>query len=240
MEKIYAISKDTVAEQVCEDIKNNIISGVWRVGDKLPSESTLAEAFGVNRLTVRIAIQKLNALGILKTKTGSGTYVVEFNFSDFMSEVSGFFMHSGLFEDVCEFRKLIEVECALLAITRSTDAEKAELKRLAEEFHHIWLKAQKETVNISELHQKFVDVDIAFHEQVSIMSHNALYVYCFSVAKETIYQYISTMTKKRFDCHEKDFFIRVKDDHMDIYRAIVDGDVDKLQQLFFDMIDFST
>lgn len=43
-----------------------------------PSESDLADLFGVNRLTVRLALQKLNTLGILDTRVGDGTYVCAF------------------------------------------------------------------------------------------------------------------------------------------------------------------
>lgn len=74
------IKKVSASEQVCEAIQEQISGGVWRVGDKLPSESELAQKFGVNRLTVRMALQKLNALGIVETRTGSGTFVIEFDF----------------------------------------------------------------------------------------------------------------------------------------------------------------
>ena len=73
------IRKVSASEQVCEAIQAQISSGVWKVGDKLPSESELAAKFGVNRLTVRMALQKLNALGIVETRTGSGTFVIEFD-----------------------------------------------------------------------------------------------------------------------------------------------------------------
>lgn len=55
------IKKVSASEQVCEAIQDQISAGVWKVGDKLPSESDLAAKFGVNRLTVRMALQKLNA-----------------------------------------------------------------------------------------------------------------------------------------------------------------------------------
>ena len=42
--------------------KQDIADGVWKTGDKIPSEGELAEIFGVNRLSVRMALQKLSAL----------------------------------------------------------------------------------------------------------------------------------------------------------------------------------
>ena len=46
-------------------------------GDKLPSERTLSEKFGVSRSSVREAIQKLEFYGILVSKPQSGTFVAE-------------------------------------------------------------------------------------------------------------------------------------------------------------------
>lgn len=46
-----------MVDQVSEAIKQNILDHVWNVGDKIPSESELADEFEVNRLSVRMALQ---------------------------------------------------------------------------------------------------------------------------------------------------------------------------------------
>ena len=45
---------------VAEQIKDKVISGVYRSGDQLPPESALCEMYGVSRITVREALKKLN------------------------------------------------------------------------------------------------------------------------------------------------------------------------------------
>ena len=110
------IKKVSASEQVCEAIQDQISAGVWKVGDKLPSESDLAAKFGVNRLTVRMALQKLNALGIVETRTGSGTFVIEFDFESYLKTASRFYEQSGMMQNVQEFRIHIEIECALSLI----------------------------------------------------------------------------------------------------------------------------
>ena len=122
------IKKVSASEQVCEAIQEQISGGVWRVGDKLPSESELAQKFGVNRLTVRMALQKLNALGIVETRTGSGTFVIEFDFEGYLKTASRFFEQSGMMQNVTEFRNHIEIECARLAMERATPEDLAELE----------------------------------------------------------------------------------------------------------------
>ena len=59
MEKNKKIRKMSAPDLVCERIQEMIAQGSWSYDQKIPSENELAESFGVNRLTVRIALQKL-------------------------------------------------------------------------------------------------------------------------------------------------------------------------------------
>ena len=62
-------------EQVRQSLALAIASGEYGPGDKLPSETTLAAEMGVNRLTVRRAIEDLSRAGLVQSRQGSGTYV---------------------------------------------------------------------------------------------------------------------------------------------------------------------
>jgi GntR family transcriptional regulator len=62
-------------EQVRQSLASAIASGEYGPGDKLPSETTLAAEMGVNRLTVRRAIEELARAGLVQSRQGSGTYV---------------------------------------------------------------------------------------------------------------------------------------------------------------------
>ena len=95
---------------------------------KRNSAPELAELFGVNRVTVRMALQKLNTLGLLGTCMGDGTYVRSFDFERHLQNIYQFYMTPELLEDVSEFRAVIEVECARLAVKRHTAQELEELK----------------------------------------------------------------------------------------------------------------
>jgi len=66
------IKRTSLPDEVCSRIKENIKNNQWKVYDKIPSEGELAEMFGVNRLTIRMALQKLNTLGIVETRVSSG------------------------------------------------------------------------------------------------------------------------------------------------------------------------
>lgn len=58
-----------------DKIKEQIDTGVWKIGQRLPSERDLSEAFGVSRMTLRQGITLLVEEGVLQRKVGSGTYV---------------------------------------------------------------------------------------------------------------------------------------------------------------------
>lgn len=62
-------------ERVRQTIAQTLNDGTYVPGDKLPSEARLAEEFGVNRLTIRRAIEELARAGAVESRQGSGTYV---------------------------------------------------------------------------------------------------------------------------------------------------------------------
>ncbi len=74
MEKENAASK---YKQIKEDIVDDILSGIYEPGDKIPKQNEYAEFYNVSRLTVRRAIDDLVRKGILRTEKGKGTYVRE-------------------------------------------------------------------------------------------------------------------------------------------------------------------
>ncbi len=60
---------------ILEEIKSNILSGTYSVGNQIPTESALQEMYQVSRQTVRKAILELANEGFLRSEKGSGTYV---------------------------------------------------------------------------------------------------------------------------------------------------------------------
>ncbi|WP_160031545.1 GntR family transcriptional regulator [Paenibacillus sp. An7] len=60
---------------IIDDIKSNILSGIYNVGEQIPTESALQEQYQVSRQTVRKAILELSNEGFLRSEKGSGTYV---------------------------------------------------------------------------------------------------------------------------------------------------------------------
>ena len=72
------VGKPRVAEEIVQQLRALILRGDYAGGDKLPPERKLAEELGVNRASLREAIKSLEHMGLVKTRQGDGTRVLDF------------------------------------------------------------------------------------------------------------------------------------------------------------------
>jgi GntR family transcriptional repressor for pyruvate dehydrogenase complex len=72
---IAPVARQSVVDAVSDRLRGEILSGRLRPGTRLPSERELSLALGVNRLTLRASLARLEALGLITTRHGAGTLV---------------------------------------------------------------------------------------------------------------------------------------------------------------------
>src|SRR5579875_2011562 len=65
----------TLHRAIYQELAREVNEGVYRPGDRMPSEAVLCERFGASRITVAKAIHALQRDGLVTRKAGSGTYV---------------------------------------------------------------------------------------------------------------------------------------------------------------------
>lgn len=63
-------------QQISDYVKRKILNGEWTVGTKIPPQRRLAELFEVNRSTIVTALDELTADGLIESKVGSSTKVI--------------------------------------------------------------------------------------------------------------------------------------------------------------------
>lgn len=68
----------SLGRETAERLRARIVSGEFAEGSRLPSETSIAETYGVSRVTVRTALKLLESQGLVTIRHGSGTYVAEF------------------------------------------------------------------------------------------------------------------------------------------------------------------
>lgn len=62
---------------ILEILRTEISTGLYKTGERMPSETELIGRFGASRMTIFRAMRELQSLGIVNRKVGSGTYVTE-------------------------------------------------------------------------------------------------------------------------------------------------------------------
>jgi GntR family transcriptional repressor for pyruvate dehydrogenase complex len=156
-------SRRALAEDLADEIVNDILAGTYPPHAPLPSETELAELAGVSRLTVREAVKALAAKSVVRVEHGRGTFV---NPSDHWSVLDPVLLvaRSSQGEDrlalprkLIEARRVVEVAVAELAAERRSPEDVQLLEgSLAD------MRAAAEAQDTAA----FVAADIAFHQQV--------------------------------------------------------------------------
>ncbi|MTI60441.1 MAG: FadR family transcriptional regulator [Firmicutes bacterium] len=124
--------RESLSRQVFEQLKQQIITGKWEPGEKIPSENELSEMLNVSRVTIREALQTLVALDLLEKKQGEGTFVKELSGETYIDALLPTFVNlkrSKSFS-VHEYRKIIEVGAIELVVERVTEEDIVELKKI--------------------------------------------------------------------------------------------------------------
>jgi GntR family transcriptional regulator, transcriptional repressor for pyruvate dehydrogenase complex len=123
MPRFRPIRPSRVSEEVTEQIKQSILVGNFRAGDKLPAERSLAEDFQVSRVAVREALRTLEISGFVVTRQGAsgGAYVTDLSFGHLANALLDLFLAEKIsITEFSQLRILIEPEMARLAATKVT------------------------------------------------------------------------------------------------------------------------
>ena len=108
-------------QKLSERLRQFMAENHFRDGDKLPPERALAESFGVSRNSVREAIHALAERGLLESRHGDGTYVRVPDMEPLRSAILEAVDSEGhLFDEVMEYRRILEPAVAELAALRRT------------------------------------------------------------------------------------------------------------------------
>jgi GntR family transcriptional repressor for pyruvate dehydrogenase complex len=123
----------SVPDDVFDQLREAIMSGRYRPGDRLPAQRALAADLGVNMASVREALGRLEQLRLLEVRHGSATRVLDWRHSGGLEALA--LAHGAtepLLNDLFEARRLLLGEAARLAAGRRSDGQAAAVTELAE------------------------------------------------------------------------------------------------------------
>lgn len=175
-----------LSSQVAEQIQQLILSRDLKPGDRLPTERELGENFKVSRTVIREAIRTLEALGLVASQTGSGTYVRVMQGKVVASSL-GMFINSQRkpfsLDALMEIRQVLEIEVVKLAAQRASEDN---IKRLEN-----CLDKMCQTVSDQDEFSKW---DLEFHLVLADACGNQLFGIILEPLTESLFELIWTGT----------------------------------------------
>lgn len=203
--------KQSLPKQITLEIEKAIKNGIFKVGEKIPSEPDLVKEFSVSRNTIREAIQSLIQAGVLESRQGDGTYVLTND--RFEANIFTRLSNSKI-QEVHEVRVSLEKEIVKLATQRRTKDDLIEIKKALDEIN---------ATNGS--FEENSEVDLKFHLAIAKASHNSIFYDLY----KSISEYICFSVAKRLELtliEEK----LISQLHIELYEAIYSQNIEKAQE----------
>ena len=152
----------SITERVLAYYKEQITSGAWEVGERIPSEHQLTEILGVSRASIRTATRQMIGLGIMESHQGKGTYLVDNRLE--RTDVGTITAQDCKdAQKALEFRRIVEPEACYLT---AQNADAALIACLSG-----YLEQMKQNRKDEDL---FVAADVAFHQCICEGTGNPL------------------------------------------------------------------
>lgn len=219
------IRQRRLSDDIVERLEGMILEGTLKAGERLPAERALAEQFGVSRPSLREAIQKLTAKGLLISRQGGGNYVVESLGSTFSDPLLNLLENNtDAQRDLLEFRHTLEASCAYYAALRATAVDRERLTQAFEELQDCYSRSD----DVSRIEEGAADAK--FHLAIAEASHNAVLLHTirglFDLLKRNVVTNIGGMYKQRTET--RDMLIS---QHRDLYLAIIEGRAEEAREV---------
>lgn len=159
------LSRNRLHEEIENILLTQIISGEIAVGQKLPTERSLAQHLNVNRSTVRTALSKLESLDLIDIRHGDGAYVKDYLNSGNLELIRpliemGDGFNSDLFMNLMDLRRIMVPELAAAA---------------ALHYQETHLQQLEEIINDDTL--PMMEKDLQLHHVIARASGNLLYLF---------------------------------------------------------------
>ena len=168
------LERESLSDRLARRIRGLIQSGGYQDGDRLPSIMEMARRFGVGHPTIREALKKLETMGVVEIRHGSGVYVsrsqemLVLASPDFTGEVT-----KKLLLDLIQARKPLEMLSVSLAANNATREHMDEMRHL--------LQTASNNLGDDDI---LNSVNMAFHRQIALASGNTVLAQLLDVLQD--------------------------------------------------------
>jgi GntR family transcriptional repressor for pyruvate dehydrogenase complex len=176
---IEPVKRSNIGDMIVNQIKELILEGKLKPGDKLMPERELMEILQVGRTSLREALKVLESQGLIQ-RSQKGTFISS-NYHDFFSDTLMYqlYLADTEMEDIFETRRIIEKELTYLAAQRADE----------EDLNGILIAVQGMEKAIEMNDQKgFVSADMLFHERIAKSSKNLVMNDLYNSIKNLVFR----------------------------------------------------
>jgi DNA-binding FadR family transcriptional regulator len=166
--------------QVAGFIREQVVRGALKPGDRLPTEQEFAAEHGVSRAVIREAVAKLRHEGLVVSRQGLGVFVASPDAANSLTLEPNSLAEPEDYRHLYDLRLILESGAAAMAAEHCTAEDLADIERCIDNM-----------AKVDELHRDYVETDISFHRAVAAATKNpfvALFIAFVDVKlKESIY-----------------------------------------------------
>lgn len=177
--------RNTLVDDASDKIRQMIFNGQIKPGELLPSRKELAAQFGVGISTIHEAIKSLDAIGLVESRPGKGTWVRQGALESVIhpSIITNRF---GPIEvgTIYEARLMLEVALAELAAQKSTP----------EDIERMW-NAFNAAQAVIDDNEEFARLDWDFHLAIAKAGHNVLIETFYQLSRELLLDFVIDVIK---------------------------------------------
>src|SRR3984893_5790777 len=205
---LLPIPRSRVVETIQARIRDSILAGDLKPGQKLPSEQELADLLGVGRGSVREAMKMLAAMSVVEVRQGDGTYVASAASSHLVDPlVFAILLQSGTSKDLLELRAMIMVGYCQLAAAKAQPNDFSDLETLLKEWDEYGHSPGAEL-------QRLTQMDLEFHHKIIAIARNSLVARIALTVEDLFFASI------RGSLNEIGGFERASGGHLKVLRAL--------------------
>jgi GntR family transcriptional regulator, transcriptional repressor for pyruvate dehydrogenase complex len=221
-----SVKNEKVSELIAQQIKDSILNGTMKTGDRLPPVRKLVEHFEASPASVREALKSLEASGLVTIKPGSGVFVAVLS-SQPMGEclTSILRIRKTSIDEITQARVILEPAIVRLASRNRSpeDLEKLDLNI-------------RESRQLAESHQSGHAKNIEFHALVAEATHNVILILTAQTVLDALREITLEIRDSRFRLKVVREIVRI---HTEIVKAIKNKSVDEAYKLMLkDVLNF--
>ena len=141
-----------VYKDIIDQFSRMIYEGKLKKGDKLPPERQLCQMLNVSRASIREALRAMEIMGIVESRPGEGTFIVNEVTSSIFQPLSLLLALEKNQEDFAEIRKVLESASAKMAAQKRTEEHLVTMEELIKKMEESMTEDEKAVAD-KELHK---------------------------------------------------------------------------------------